>query len=129
MGAEDQAPSAAEAVEAELSEAQIAVHWREEEYYPPPEDVRRAGERERSGDPRALHQRSTTRTALSSTRRCSPGTRSGTQILDTSNPPFWKWWVGGRLNACVNCVDRHLESRGNENALIWVPELEDEETQ
>ena len=38
MGAEDQAPSAAEAVEAELSEAQIAVHWREEEYYPPPED-------------------------------------------------------------------------------------------
>ena len=23
-------------------------------------------------------------------------------ILDTSNPPFWKWWVGGRLNACVN---------------------------
>ena len=50
-------------------------------------------------------------------------------ILDTSNPPFWKWWVGGRLNACVNCVDRHLESRGDKNALIWVPEPEDEETQ
>ena len=28
--------------------------------------------------------------------------------LDTSNPPFWKWFVGGRLNACYNCVDRHL---------------------
>ena len=50
-------------------------------------------------------------------------------ILDTSNPPFWKWWVGGRLNASVNCVDRHLESRGSKNALIWVPEREDEETQ
>ena len=47
-------------------------------------------------------------------------------ILDTSNPPFWKWWVGGRLNACVNCVDRHLESRGGKNALIWVPEPEEE---
>ena len=35
-------------------------------------------------------------------------------ILDTSNPPFWKWWVGGRLNASVNCVDRHLESRGRQ---------------
>ena len=50
-------------------------------------------------------------------------------ILDTSNPPFWKWWVGGRLNASVNCVDRHLESRGDRTALIWVPEPEDEETQ
>ena len=49
-------------------------------------------------------------------------------ILDTTNPPFWKWWVGGRLNACVNCVDRHLASRGDKNALIWVPEPEDEET-
>ena len=50
-------------------------------------------------------------------------------ILDTSNPPFWKWWVGGRLNASVNCVDRHLESRGGKNALIWVPEREEEETE
>ena len=31
----------------------------------------------------------------------------------TSNPPFWKRWNGGRLNASVNCVDRHLESRGD----------------
>ena len=44
-------------------------------------------------------------------------------------PPFWKWWVGGRLNACVNCVDRHLDSRGDKNALIWVPEPEDAEIQ
>src|SRR2546430_17284956 len=50
-------------------------------------------------------------------------------MLDTSNPPFWKWFVGGRLNACVNCVDRHLETRADQAALIWVPEPEDEETQ
>ena len=50
-------------------------------------------------------------------------------LLDTSNPPFFKWFVGGRLNACVNCVDRHLETRGDKNALIWVPEKEEDETQ
>src|SRR5512140_3591473 len=36
MGVEDHAPSAAEVAEAATSEAQIAVHWREEEVYPPP---------------------------------------------------------------------------------------------
>jgi acetyl-CoA synthetase len=49
------------------------------------------------------------------------------EIVDTSNPPFFKWWVGGKLNACVNCVDRHLESRGDEDAIIWVAEPEDDE--
>ena len=37
MGVEEQAPSSGEAADAAVSEAQIAVHWREEEYYPPPE--------------------------------------------------------------------------------------------
>ena len=34
--------------------------------------------------------------------------------LDTSNPPFWKWFVGGRLNACYNCVDRHLATQSQQ---------------
>src|SRR5436305_3541405 len=58
-----------------------------------------------------------------------PGDKKWDEIVDTSNPPFFEWWVGGRLNACVNCVDRHLESRGEENAIIWVPELEEDEPQ
>jgi len=37
--------------------------------------------------------------------------------------------VGGRLNASYNCVDRHLETRANQAALIWVPEPEAELTQ
>jgi len=49
--------------------------------------------------------------------------------LDTSTPPFWKWFVGGRLNASYNCVDRHLATYGNKAAIIWVPEPEDEATQ
>jgi acetyl-CoA synthetase len=46
--------------------------------------------------------------------------------LDASNPPFWKWFVGGKLNAAYNCVDRHLEKYRNKAAIIWVPEPEDE---
>ena len=48
-------------------------------------------------------------------------------ILDSSDPPYWKWFVGGRLNACYNCVDRHLEKYGDKAAFIWVPEKEDED--
>jgi acetyl-CoA synthetase len=30
-----------------------------------------------------------------------------------------KWFEGGRLNACYNCIDRHLETRGDQTAIIW----------
>ena len=30
-----------------------------------------------------------------------------------------RWFEGGKLNVCVNCVDRHLETRGDQTALIW----------
>jgi acyl-coenzyme A synthetase/AMP-(fatty) acid ligase len=49
--------------------------------------------------------------------------------LDASNPPFWRWFVGGRLNACVNCVDRQLAASGEKAAFIGVPEPENDETQ
>jgi acetyl-CoA synthetase len=34
-------------------------------------------------------------------------------------PPYAKWFVGGTLNASYNCLDRHLEKRGEKTALIW----------
>ncbi len=47
------------------------------------------------------------------------------QVLDWSNAPFAKWFVGGRLNAAYNCVDRHVEAgRGDKVALHWVGEPE-----
>jgi acetyl-CoA synthetase len=49
--------------------------------------------------------------------------------LDTSKPPFWKWFVGGKLNACYNCVDRHLAQHKNKAAFIFVPEPEQEALQ
>ncbi len=48
------------------------------------------------------------------------------KVLDDSNPPFYKWFVGGKLNACYNCVDRHLEKYRNKTALHFVPEPENE---
>ncbi|MEM2431654.1 MAG: acetate--CoA ligase [Candidatus Bathyarchaeia archaeon] len=40
------------------------------------------------------------------------------------NPPFYKWFVGGKLNICYNAVDRHIKTwRRNKAAIIWEPEL------
>lgn len=41
------------------------------------------------------------------------------KVLDNSNPPFTKWFSGGYLNACYNCVDRHvLAGNGSKVAII-----------
>ncbi|HET6447637.1 MAG TPA: acetate--CoA ligase [Conexibacter sp.] len=41
-------------------------------------------------------------------------------VLDDSNPPFYKWFVGGKLNASYNCLDRHVEAgRGDRVAYHW----------
>ncbi len=42
------------------------------------------------------------------------------QVLDYSNPPFAKWFVGGQTNLCHNAVDRHLKDRANQIALVAV---------
>jgi acetyl-CoA synthetase len=48
------------------------------------------------------------------------------QVLDDSNPPFFEWFTGGKLNASYECLDRHLDERGDEVALEWVGEPTDE---
>jgi acetyl-CoA synthetase len=40
-------------------------------------------------------------------------------VLDDGDPPFYEWFPDGRLNAAVNCVDRHLDERGNQLAIRW----------
>ena len=42
-----------------------------------------------------------------------------TEILDDSNPPFFKWFKDGELNLSYNCLDRHLESDGDRVAFYW----------
>ena len=41
------------------------------------------------------------------------------RTFDGSDPPFFEWFVGGKLNASYNCIDRHLAERKNQVALLW----------
>ena len=42
------------------------------------------------------------------------------EVLDRSNPPYYRWFRGGRLNTCYNALDRHVEAgHGGQTALIW----------
>ncbi|HCF99547.1 MAG TPA: acetyl-coenzyme A synthetase, partial [Chloroflexi bacterium] len=113
--------------ESQVSEAQIAVHWREEEYYyPPPKFIGQAN----ASDPAIFDRFSEAHfpECFKEYADLLSWDKYWHTTLDTSNPPFWKWFVGGRLNACYNCVDRHLATSGDKAALIWVPEPEDQET-
>ena len=114
--------------EVQVSEAEIAVHWREEEYYSPsPKFVGQAN----ANDP-AIFERFAEKNFPECFKEYADlltWDKYWHTTLDTSNPPFWKWFVGGRLNASYNCVDRHLAKYRNKAALIWVPEPEDQVTQ
>ena len=107
----------------QVTEAQIAVHWREEGYFSPPAAF--IGQANAS-DP-AIFERFTEERFPECFREYADLLTWDSYwhtTLDTSNAPFWKWFVGGRLNACYNCVDRHLATDRNKAALIWVPEPE-----
>ena len=114
--------------EVQVSEAEIAVHWREEEYYAPsPKFIGQAN----ANDP-AIFERFAEKNFPECFKEYADlltWDKYWHTTLDTSNPPFWKWFVGGRLNASYNCVDRHLAKYRNKAALIWVPEPEDQVTQ
>ena len=48
-------------------------------------------------------------------------------VLDSSDAPFFKWFVGGRTNMSYNCVDRHCETwRKNRAAIVWEGEPGDQ---
>ena len=109
----------------ETSEAQIAVHWQEEDYvYPSKEFIEQANIKDE-----AIYERF----ALDKFPECYreyadllEWDKYWHTILDTSDAPCWKWFVGGKLNACYNCVDRHLEKNKNKTAIHFVPEPENE---
>jgi len=43
-------------------------------------------------------------------------------------PPYFKWFIGGKLNACYNAVDRHVKAgKGDKVAIVWVPEPPEEQ--
>lgn len=110
----------------EVSEAEIAVHWQEEEYFHP--------------STRFIAQAYMTdagifdRLSLDNFPECFKEFadllswyKYWDKTLDTSDAPCWKWFVGGKINASFNCIDRHLAKYKNKAALIFVPEPEDEQ--
>jgi len=47
-------------------------------------------------------------------------TKKWDKVLDDSNKPFYRWFVGGELNTCYNALDLHVdEGRGDQPALIY----------
>lgn len=111
--------------EAEVSEAQIAVHWREEPLInPPPSFIAQANMNDKSVFER-FSEKNFPECFNEYADLLSWDSHWHT-TLDSSKPPFWKWFVGGKLNAAYNCVDRHLPKFGSKAAIIWVPEPEDE---
>src|SRR6266702_3777087 len=112
-----------EGPESQVSESQIAVHWREEEYYYPPDKfIAQAN----AADP-SIYDRFGEEHFPDCFKEYADllsWDAPWHTTLDTSNPPFWKWFVGGRLNASYNCVDRHAAASPDKTAIIFVPELE-----
>jgi acetyl-CoA synthetase len=113
--------------EVRFSEAEIAAHWKEEASVPPPP---RFIAQANAGDPSIFERFREERfpECFKEYADLLTWDRYWHTTLDTSNAPFWKWFVGGRLNASYNCVDRHLAKYRNKAAFIWVPEPESEAT-
>ncbi len=109
----------------EVSEAQIAVHWQEEQYFhPPARFIAQANMTDMS-----IYEKF----SLENFPECFKEyadlltwDQYWHTTLDTSDAPCWKWFVGGKINASYNCVDRHLAKYKNKAAILYVPEPEDE---
>ena len=109
----------------ETSEAQIAVHWGEEEFYhPSPKFIAQANMADES-----VYERF----SLENFPNCFKEYADlldwyeyWDEILDSSDAPCYKWFKGGKINASYNCVDRHLPKYKNKTAIHFVPELEEE---
>jgi len=110
------------------NESQLAVHWKEEEYYYPPASFI-AQANMTDGDVLERFSEKNYPECFKEYADLLTWYKYWEKTLDTSNPPFWKWFVGGVLNASYNCVDRHLAQNRNKTAIHFVPEPEGERTQ
>ncbi len=71
-----------------------------------------------AGDPEAFW--------LATTKELLSWETEPTQGVDRSNPPFFTWFADGTLNASVQCLDRHLATKGDQVAFHWEGEPADE---
>jgi acetyl-CoA synthetase len=112
----------------ETSEAEIAVHWGEEDFiYPTASFIAQAN----VTDPSVYE-----RFSLENFPNCFKEYADlltwyeyWHTTLDTSDAPCWKWFVGGKINASYNCIDRHLAKNKNKTAIHFVSEVETEKVE
>ncbi len=106
----------------ETTEAEIAVHWGEEQYfYPSPKFIAQAN---------MTDEKIYDRMSLD---KCPDYWKEYADlltwykywdtILDASDAPCYNFFKGGLINASYNCVDRHLAKYKNKTAIHFVPEL------
>jgi acetyl-CoA synthetase len=114
--------------EMEVNEAQIAVHWQEEDYYYPSEEFKAQA----NVNDKSIYDRF----SLDNFPDCFKEyadlltwDETWHTTLDTSDAPLWKWFVGGKLNVSYNCIDRHLAKNKNKTAIHFVPDSENERIQ
>ena len=92
-------------------------------------------ERRYAPDPSSRGRPTPSPTSTSATGRSSGRPRAANRVtwfepfskLYEWEPPYAKWYLGGKLNVCFNCVDRHVEAgNGDKVAYYWEGEPEDE---
>ncbi len=111
----------APAARTEITEAEIAAHWKEESLLPPPpEFVSQANMRDPAARERFSRERfpDCFREYADLLRWDRPFER----VLASDRAPFYRWFVGGRLNASTNCIDRHLPLHADKPAILFQPE-------
>ncbi|MFQ5653156.1 MAG: AMP-binding protein, partial [Planctomycetota bacterium] len=97
----------------------------EERSFPPPADFARHANAQASiyeqaaRDPLAFWEREAEKLAWR---------KPWSAVLDESDPPFYRWFTGGRLNVTESCLDRHLEEHGAKVAYHWEGEPGDTRT-
>jgi len=112
----------------ETTEAQIAVHWTEEEYYYPSTKFIAQANLTDEGifDRFSLKNFPDYYTEFA---ELLTWYKYWDEVLDSSDAPCYKWFKGGKINASYNCIDRHLKDNKNKTAIHFVPELEEERVQ
>ena len=99
-----------------VSDETLSNLLHEDRRFEPPADL--AADANVKADAYAEAERRPARLLGEGRRAADAGTRSGTRSWTGTTPPFAKWFVGGKLNAAYNCVDRHVEAgHGDQVAL------------
>jgi len=97
------------------AEAELESRLTEQEYFRP----RRRSSARTSPTPRSTSGSTRTIRSVSRSTPVLEWDEHWDEVLDDSNPPFYEWFTGGKLNASYNCIDRHLDERKNQAAFIW----------